>query len=65
MAKPVYTTTFNMRIHRETLKFLKMQAVHLECSMTDLANKLFEDYKTKIEKKRREEILSESIHLNK
>jgi hypothetical protein len=55
----VNLTTFNMRIDREVLKFLKMQAIHLECSMTDLANKLFSDYKTKIEKKRKEEVLKE------
>jgi hypothetical protein len=52
-------TTFNMRIDRDVLKFLKMQAIHLDCSMTDLANKLFSDYKIKIEKKRREDILKE------
>jgi hypothetical protein len=52
-------STFNMRIDKDILKFLKMQAIHLDCSMTDLATKLFNDYKLKIEKRRREEILKE------
>ena len=47
-------TTFNMRIDKELLKFLKMQAIYMDCSMTDLANKLFGEYKLKIEKKRKE-----------
>jgi hypothetical protein len=47
-------TTFNMRIEKELLKFLKMQAIYMDCSMTDLANKLFSEYKLKIEKKRKE-----------
>ena len=48
-------TTFNMRIDRHLLRFLKMQAVYMDCSMTDLANKLFNEYKSKIEKKRAKE----------
>lgn len=47
-------TTFNMRVEKELLKFLKMQAIHLDCSMKDLVNKLLSDYRTKIMKKRSE-----------
>jgi hypothetical protein len=57
MREYINMTTFNMRIDRDILKFLKMQAIHLDCSMTDLANKLFSDYKVKIEKKRKEDII--------
>lgn len=45
-------TTFNMRIEKDLLKFLKMQAIYMDCSMTDLANKLFSEYKSKIEKRK-------------
>lgn len=53
--KNLNLTTFNMRIDKELLKFLKMQAIYMDCSMTDIFNKLFKEYKLKIEKRRKEE----------
>ena len=43
--------TFNMRIDKELLLFLKQNAAQQYCSMTDLVVNLISDYKKRVEKK--------------
>ncbi len=43
--------TFNMRIDKELLVFLKQTAIKQDCSMTSLVCRLVNDYRKKIEKK--------------
>lgn len=43
--------TFNMRIDKDLLMFLKQNAMKKECSMTSLVTKCLNDYKKRIEKR--------------
>jgi hypothetical protein len=43
--------TFNMRIDKDLLVFLKQNAIKLDCSMTALVTKCLSDYKKRVEKK--------------
>lgn len=43
--------TFNMRIDKDILMFLKQTALKQDCSMTSLVSRLLSDYKKRIEKK--------------
>ena len=43
--------TFNMRIDKDLLVFLKQNAIKQECSMTSLVTKCLSDYKKKVERK--------------
>lgn len=43
--------TFNMRIDRDLLVFLKQTAIKKDCSMTFLVSKCLSDYKKKLERK--------------
>jgi len=43
--------TFNMRIDKDLLVFLKQNAIKHECSMTSLVTKCLSDYKKKTERK--------------
>ena len=43
--------TFNMRIDKDLLVFLKQNAIKHECSMTSLVTKCLSEYKKRVEKK--------------
>ena len=52
MAKSAHGfNTFNMRIDKVLLIFLKQTAIKQDCSMTSLVTKCLSDYKKKLEKK--------------
>ena len=43
--------TFNMRIDKDLLVFLKQNSIKQDCSMTALVTKCLRDYKKKVERK--------------
>lgn len=43
--------TFNMRIDKDLLIFLKQTAIKQDCSMTSLVSRCLSDYRKRLEKK--------------
>ncbi len=43
--------TFNMRIDKDLLIFLKQTAIKQDCSMTNLVSRLLNEYKKRVERK--------------
>ena len=50
-------TTFNMRIDKQLLMFIKKSAVEEDCTMTDLVTRCLDGYRKKVELKRVKEAL--------
>lgn len=56
--------TFNMRIDKDLLVFLKQTAIKQDCSMTSLVSRLLNDYRKRIEKKSNVNDDNEKDYLN-